>query len=105
MSGKSSNLTSKMDSDVHRSVAAFVQGTTSASGQPAPQAQAFSFDGERGAGSAKLCKHLPGGQTECTQIAMEAKDLFAQMQHLGFFCQLPQDPRLTHIQCRRLPSE
>jgi hypothetical protein len=45
MSGKSSNLTSKMDSDVHRSVAAFVQGTTSASGQPAPQAQAFSFDG------------------------------------------------------------
>lgn len=45
MSGKSSNLTSKMDSEAHRSVAAFVQGTTSASGQPAPQAQAFSFDG------------------------------------------------------------
>ncbi|PWN41793.1 hypothetical protein IE81DRAFT_324130 [Ceraceosorus guamensis] len=100
MSAASSNLLPKQDSPAHKSVAEFV-GSSANGGPPA---QAFSFDGERGTGRASLCKHLPGGRTECTDIALEAKDLFAQMQSLGFFCQLPQDPALTHIQCRKLPQ-
>ncbi|KDN52474.1 hypothetical protein K437DRAFT_254256 [Tilletiaria anomala UBC 951] len=109
-SGASSNLTLRLNTPAHHSVAQFVtQG---------PQGAKYTLDGARGTSHAKLCRIGPGagaahpaggghgqtGQMDCVDIALEAKDLFATMQQLNFFCQLPQDPSKTHIICEKIPQ-
>ncbi|PWN32495.1 uncharacterized protein FA14DRAFT_161906 [Meira miltonrushii] len=98
MSGASSNLTAKMNTPAHKSVTEFVQAQT-----PGTK---FSFDGPRGSQRSRLCRHPddPSKQTDCVDIAMEARSLFETMQKLNFFCQLPQDPSKTHITCERIPQ-
>lgn len=93
-SGSSSNiLNSKTNTPEYRSVAEFVS-------QSGPCD--FILDGQRGEKKSQLCRLPRGGPgagvvgsstervLECTEIALEAKDLFATMQTLNFFCQLPQ---------------
>ncbi|CAO1630656.1 unnamed protein product [Parajaminaea phylloscopi] len=109
-SGSSSNiLNSKLNTPEYRSVADFVS-------QSGPCD--FILDGQRGEKKSQLCRLPRGGpgaavhstvdgsqrSLECTEIAIEAKDLFATMQSLNFFCQLPQDPSKTHIHCQKIPQ-
>lgn len=148
-SGASSNLGPKMDTPAHRNVVEFVRSAESPS-------TAFTLDGQRGSGKAKLCR-VPlqvtagarpgrtsslaeelspnsemGRRLDCVEIALEgtlvrfllpaweqemyetdelhrllhltAKDLFAMMQRLNFFCQLPHNPTKTHIVCEKIPQ-
>ncbi|KAI9595396.1 hypothetical protein BDF19DRAFT_441734 [Syncephalis fuscata] len=38
----------------------------------------------------------------CIRSKLDAKEMFAQMQALGYFCQLPPEPGSTHMICRKL---
>ncbi|CAO1623966.1 unnamed protein product [Jaminaea pallidilutea] len=124
LSGSTSNLiNNKTDTPEFKSVADFVQRSRSEAG-----AVEFTLDGNRGEKKSQLCRILPrdaaaaaagtggaggaggvqksadGRLLQCTEIAMEAKDLFGTMQMLNFFCQLPQDPNKTHISCQPIPK-
>ncbi|PWN22380.1 hypothetical protein BCV69DRAFT_281382 [Microstroma glucosiphilum] len=94
--GRSSNMLPKNDSPAHKSVAEFVRAGGAR--------DRFTFDGNRGEQQAKLCRILPDGRQQCMDVALESKDLFAAMQSLNFFCQLPQDPAKTHINCEPIPQ-
>ncbi|KAG9126460.1 hypothetical protein FRC07_003354 [Ceratobasidium sp. 392] len=43
-------------------------------------AATYSFDGDRDATSAQLCRREPGKREECIQVSMAAKKLFETMQ-------------------------
>ncbi|KAH8922810.1 hypothetical protein BT69DRAFT_1263031 [Atractiella rhizophila] len=61
----------------------------------------YTFDSERNSNITELCAKK-NGQLSCIKVAAQSTALFAYMQHLGYFCQLPFDPTETHIQCRRI---
>ncbi|ORX55698.1 hypothetical protein DM01DRAFT_1335094 [Hesseltinella vesiculosa] len=50
----------------------------------------------------ELCRQLGGSQQDCIKLNLEYTQMFTQMQELGFFCSLPMDPTLTHMECRRV---
>lgn len=65
----------------------------------------YVFDSERGAPVSELCRGLPNdAKRECIMIKMQSKQLLQAMQDHGFFCQLPQDPTKTFIECTPIPK-
>jgi len=68
-----------------------------------PQSK-YTFDSERDAQEAKLCREAGERGRECIMIHMHSTKLFEAMQANGFFCALPIDPARTHIECTPLPK-
>ncbi|KAL1921634.1 uncharacterized protein VTP21DRAFT_10276 [Calcarisporiella thermophila] len=50
----------------------------------------------------EVCRRLSNGQTRCLRMELDPREMFSQMQRLGFFCALPLDPSQTHMECRRV---
>ncbi|RKP14802.1 hypothetical protein BJ684DRAFT_8006 [Piptocephalis cylindrospora] len=42
------------------------------------------------------------GQQTCVRLGLNQREMFESMQSLGFFCQVPSNPHLTHLECRRI---
>ncbi|KAG9104636.1 hypothetical protein FRC06_000400 [Ceratobasidium sp. 370] len=47
-------------------------------------AATYTFDGDRDANSAQLCRREPGKREECIRVSMAAKKLFETMQVSGY---------------------
>ncbi|GAA95569.1 uncharacterized protein L969DRAFT_44653 [Mixia osmundae IAM 14324] len=67
-----------------------------------PMQGLVTFDSERDAKVAKLCRLSSSGQRECNEVALHSRQLFEHLTKLGFFCTSPIDPSKTEIECRRI---
>ncbi|KAI8049552.1 hypothetical protein BDF22DRAFT_623124 [Syncephalis plumigaleata] len=56
----------------------------------------------RGEQTSSSSSSSSSGQHNCIRSKLEAKEMFAQMQKLGYFCQLPPEPNSVHFICRRV---
>lgn len=61
----------------------------------------YTFDSERDSPQSRICRNTSNGQ-ECVTLELEAKQMFSEMQALGFFCALPNDPAKTFMLCKPL---
>ncbi|KIO26133.1 hypothetical protein M407DRAFT_243840 [Tulasnella calospora MUT 4182] len=93
--GSSQSRHEAAQKDARRTVADFVKKS--------PRSM-YTFDSERDAPVAELCRHVGDGQPTCIDVHMASKALFQQMQDLGFFCALPLDPGKTHMECSPIPK-
>ncbi|KAG8961474.1 hypothetical protein FRC03_005363 [Tulasnella sp. 419] len=71
--------------------------------QESPQST-YTFDSERDAQEAQLCRQMSDGTQRCIGVELSSKILFERMQELGFYCALPVDPARTHMECRPVPK-
>ncbi|KAM0787249.1 hypothetical protein ACM66B_006485 [Microbotryomycetes sp. NB124-2] len=64
----------------------------------------YSLNEPQGKGVAvvDVCRTAGPGDKTCVQIHQEVTQVFAVMQRLGFFCQLPIDPTHTEIECLKI---
>ncbi|KAK4053318.1 hypothetical protein OIO90_003930 [Microbotryomycetes sp. JL221] len=49
-----------------------------------------------------VCRTAGPGEKTCVEVHHEVTQVFAVMQRLGFFCQLPIDPTHTEIECLKI---
>lgn len=86
-------LNSKSHKDANDSVTNFVNERPS---------NVFIIDGEKYSDESIICTNNGKGGKTCLKFNYNSIELFKQMQHLEYFCSLPNDIDATYFECRKI---
>lgn len=62
----------------------------------------FIIDGEKYANQSIICTNDERGNKTCLKLMYNLIELFKHMQHLEYFCSLPNDIDATYFECRKI---
>lgn len=62
----------------------------------------FIIDGEKYASESIICTNDERGNKTCLKLMYNLVELFKHMQHLEYFCLLPNDIDATYFECRKI---
>lgn len=62
----------------------------------------FIIDGEKDVKQSIICTSNETGGKTCIKLQYNTIQLFKQMQHLEYFCSLPDDIDATYFECRKI---
>lgn len=62
----------------------------------------FIIDGEKYANESIICTNDERGNKTCLKLMYNLIELFKHMQHLEYFCLLPNDIDATYFECRKI---
>lgn len=62
----------------------------------------FIIDGEKYANESIICTNDERGNKTCLKLMYNLIELFKHMQHLDYFCLLPNDIDATYFECRKI---
>lgn len=62
----------------------------------------FVIDGEKDASDSIICTSDEQGNKTCLRLRCNLVELFKHMQHLEYFCSLPNDIDATYFECRKI---
>lgn len=62
----------------------------------------FIIDGEKYADESIICTSDERGNKTCLKLRYNLIELFKHMQHLEYFCSLPNDINATYFECRKI---
>lgn len=62
----------------------------------------FIIDGEKYANQSIICTNDEQGNKTCLKLMYNLIELFKHMQHLEYFCSLPNDIDATYFECRKI---
>lgn len=62
----------------------------------------FIIDGEKDIEQSIICTSNETGGKTCVKLQYNSIQLFKQMQHMDYFCSLPDDIDATYFECRKI---
>lgn len=62
----------------------------------------FIIDGEKYSNESIICTNDERGNKTCLKLKYNLIELFKHMQHLEYFCSLPNDIDATYFECRKI---